>query len=104
MGRLLRLCVLSAAIAALVAAAGLPTTAPAQGKQTEPKTAQPKEELGVTQVYMAKAGWRFRIKNAEGQSVAVATIGYDKKQDCLNVVEMVKATLTKTKIVEIKEE
>src|SRR5262249_60138585 len=110
MGKLLRLCVLFGAIAALMSATGL-TTAPAQVKdkkddkaKVDDKKTDAKEEIGVTEVYMAKDGWRFRVKNTEGKSIAIGTIGYDKKEDCLKVVDAVKATLTKGKVVEIKDD
>lgn len=107
MGKLLRLFVLFAAVAGLTTAAGL-TSAPAQVKDKKTddkgKVTQPKEELGVAEVYMAKDGWRFRIKNAEGKSIAIGTVGFDKKEDCLKVLEVIKATLNKTKIIEMPED
>ena len=54
--------------------------------------------------YQAKDGWRFRIKNADGKSVAIGTVGYEKKEECLKVVDFVKATMAKAKVTEIKEE
>ena len=104
MGKLLRLSVLVVALAALVSAGGL-TVAPAQVKKADDKAkADAKEEIGVTEIYMAKDGWRFRVKNAEGKSIAIGTIGYDKKEDAHKVVDLLKATLTKGKVVEVKEE
>src|SRR5262245_54691739 len=111
MGKLLRLCVLFGAIAALMSATGL-TIAPAQVKDKKDDKAKvddkaktdAKEEIGVTEVYMAKDGWRFRVKNTEGKSIAIGTIGYDKKDDVMKVIDTVKATLTKGKVVEIKDD
>ena len=62
------------------------------------------DEIGVTEVYMAKDGWRFRIKNAEGKSIAIGTVGHDKKEDAEKTVELVRHTLTKGKVVVLKEE
>jgi uncharacterized protein YegP (UPF0339 family) len=98
MRTLFRSFALLALVAALVAAAGV-SNAPAQ-----PKDKKDKEEVGTVEVYQAKDGWRFRVKNAEGKSVAIGTIGYDKKEDCLKVVDFVKTTLGKVKVTEIKEE
>ena len=52
---------------------------------------------------MAKDGWRFRIKNAEGKSIAISTTGHDKKEDVMKLLDTVKATLTKGKV-EIKDD
>lgn len=105
MRKLLRLPVLFAAMVGLVLAAGT-TTAPAQDKKKTDDKAKvtAKEEVGIAEVYMAKDGWRFRIKNSEGKSVAIGTVGFDKKEDCLKALDLVKNTLTKSKIVEVKEE
>ncbi len=111
MGKILRSFVLFAAIAGLMTATGL-ATAPAQvkdkDKKVDPKDAKKDvkkaEEPGVTEVYMAKDGWRFRIKNAEGKSVAIGTIGFATKEDALRAIEMVKSTLNKGKLVDLKVE
>ena len=106
MGTLLRSFVVFAAIGGLLVATDL-TVAPAQTKDKKDdkaKTDAKADEIGVTEVYMAKDGWRFRIKNPEGKSIAIGTTGHDKKEEALHVVEQVKLTLTKGKVVEIKED
>jgi uncharacterized protein YegP (UPF0339 family) len=85
--------------AALIAANGV-STAPALQKEKDKKV----KEVGTVEVYQAKDGWRFRVKNAEGKSVAIGTVGYDKKEECLEAVEFVKTTLGKAKVTEIKED
>lgn len=111
---LLRPFVLFAAIAGLTVGAGLPV-APAQvkkdDKKTDPKDVKKddkktdaKDGIGVAEVYMAKDGWRFRIKNAEGKSIAIGTVGFEKKDEAMKALDAIKATLTKGKVVEIKEE
>jgi len=107
MGKLFRAVVLFAGIGALMSAGGLITVAPAQVKDKDKdkkKDAKEAEEIGVTEVYMAKDGWRFRIKNAEGKSIAIGVVGHDKKEDAMKVVEQVKHTLNKGKVEVIKEE
>jgi uncharacterized protein YegP (UPF0339 family) len=104
MGKLFRAAVLFAGIGALMSAGGLITVAPAQVKDKDKKDAKAADEIGVTEVYMAKDGWRFRIKNAEGKSIAIGTVGHDKKEDALKTVELVKHTLTKGKVEVLKEE
>jgi len=107
MGKLFRALVLFASIAMLMTATGV-TIAPAQVKDKDSKdkkdTKATTEEFGQTEVYMAKDGWRFKIKNPEGKSLAVGTTSFDKKEDALRAVEVVKTALTKGKVVEIKEE
>ncbi len=110
MSKLLRSFVLFAAIAGLMTAAGL-SAAPALQKEKDKdkkddktKTETKADEVGVTEVYMAKDGWRFRIKNSEGKSIAIGTVGFEKKEDAMKAVEMVKTTLTKGKVVEIKDD
>src|SRR5579872_6594572 len=108
MNKLLRALVLFAAIAGLMTAAGV-TVAPAQvkdkDKDKDKKDAKAvAEETGNTEVYMAKDGWRFRIRNPEGKSIAIGTISFDKKEDCLKAVEVVKTAMLKGKVIEIKDE
>ncbi len=99
MRTLIRSFALFALVAALVAAAGV-SSAPALQKDKKDKD----EVVGTIEVYKAKDGWRFRVKNAEDKSVAIGTVGYDKKEDCLKAVEFIKTTMAKAKVTEIKEE
>jgi hypothetical protein len=103
MGKLFRAVVLFGALLALMAAGGLITVAPAQDKDKGKTKAAP-EEIGVTEVYKAKDGWRFRIKNHEGKSVAIGTVGQDTKEEAVKIVEFVKTTLVKGKVEVLKEE
>ncbi len=108
MGKLFRSVALTAAIAGLMTVTGL-SVAPAQVKDKDKKDDKAKvetkaDEIGVTEVYMGKDGWRFRIKNAEGKSIAIGTMSFDKKEDAVKAVEVVKTILTKGKVVELKEE
>ena len=92
-----RSCVLFALIAVLVMWIGLPT-APALQKDKDKKP-----EVGTVEVYKAKDGWRVRIKNADDKSVAITTVGHDKKEDALKDVEFLKTTLAKGKVVEVND-
>jgi uncharacterized protein YegP (UPF0339 family) len=106
MGKLFRSLVLFTVIAGLMTAVGAEAV-PAQvkDKEKDKKDSKPAtDEVGGTEVYMAKDGWRFRIKNPEGKSIAIGTIGFDKKEDCLKAVEVVKTALLKGKVVELKDE
>jgi uncharacterized protein YegP (UPF0339 family) len=107
MGQLVRVAILCATVAAVMTASGFTTVAPAQDKtkkeqkDKDVKKAQPKEPIGVTEVYKAKDGWRIRVKNAEGKSIAIGVIGHEKKEDALKTIDIIKTTLTKGKVVEI---
>ncbi|AMV29720.1 hypothetical protein VT84_35325 [Gemmata sp. SH-PL17] len=92
----LRSFALFAVVAALIASTGFSPAPAALQKKTE--------EVGTIEVYKAKDGWRFRIKNTEGKSVAIGTVGYEKKEEAMKEVEFLKATFARGKVVEVKEE
>jgi uncharacterized protein YegP (UPF0339 family) len=103
MGKLLRASVLFAAIAGLMVATALNNPAPAQVKdKKDDKAKVTAPEVGTIEVYTDKKGeWRFRVK-VDDKSIAIGTVGFDKKEDVLKVVETLKATMAKGKVVEIK--
>ena len=102
MSRLLRASVLFAAIAGLAVATSLDNPDPAQVKKKDDKASA--AEVGTIEVYTDKKGeWRFRVK-VEDKSIAIGTVGFDKKEDVLKVVETLKATMAKGKVVEVKGE
>jgi hypothetical protein len=106
MSKILRAVVLFSAIAGIMAAVGS-AFAPAQVKDKEKDKKDTKaatEEIGVTEVYKAPDGWRFRIKNPEGKLLGIGIVGFEKKEDCLKTVELVKTALLKGKVVELKDE
>lgn len=100
MRTLLRSLALFALVAAVVTAVGL-SDAPALQKEKD-KDKVVADEVGTVEVYQAKDGWRFKVLNAEGKSVAIGTVGHEKKEDCLKTVEFVKTTLSKAKVAEVK--
>ena len=79
-------------VVGLVAAAGI---APAPGRQ--------KDKDGTVEVYQAKDGWRFRVKDAQGNTIAVGVVGYEKKEDAVKAVETLKGVMGKAKI-DVKDE
>jgi uncharacterized protein YegP (UPF0339 family) len=104
MRKLIRSFVLFCAIAGIVASAAL-SDAPARQKddKKDPKKDDKKDtkgaaDVGAIEVYMAKDGWRIRVKNAEGKSVAIGTVGYDKQEDALKTVDFLKNTFAKGKV------
>jgi hypothetical protein len=103
MRKFLRPFVLFCAIAGIVGSAAL-TDAPAFQKddKKDPKKGdkgtKDAADVGTVEVYMAKDGWRIRVKNAEGKSVVIGTVGYDKQEDALKTVDFLKATFAKGKV------
>jgi hypothetical protein len=94
MSKLFRAVVLGSALAAIMAACTLSNSAPAQEK----KKKGAKDEIGTTEVYKAKDGWRFKVMNSAGKSVAIGTVGFDTPEEAENMVEYVKNVLTKGKV------
>jgi uncharacterized protein YegP (UPF0339 family) len=110
MGKLLRAGMLFTAIAAVMYAGGFTAIAPAQvkdkdklDKKDKKDTKTKPDEVGVTEVFKAKDGWRYRVKDAEGKSIAIGTVYYETKEEALKIVDLVKTTLTKGKI-EVRED
>jgi uncharacterized protein YegP (UPF0339 family) len=102
MRTLFRSLALFALVAAVVASAGT-TEAPALQKEKDKDKKAAEEAVGTVEVYQAKDGWRFKVVNAEGKSVAIGTVGYAKKEDALKAVEFLKNTLAKGKVNEAKD-
>lgn len=97
MKKLARSAVLFFAIGTLMYTGGLVSLAPAQVKDKK-DTKGKIGEIGVTEVYKAKDGWRFRIKGPEGKSIAIGVVGYDTKEEAAKTVELVKNTLNRGKV------
>jgi hypothetical protein len=96
--KIVRSLVLVAVMAGLTVAGGW-TDAPAQDKKADPK-AQP---IGKIEVWMAKDGWRWKVVDPDDKTIAMCTTGFDKKEECLKSLEMVKNTLNKAKV-EVKDD
>ncbi len=95
MSKLVRSVVLVAAMAGFVSINGSGSAQDPKGKATQPAA---KDGMGKVEVYMAKDGWRWKVMNAEGKTVAMGTTGFEKQEDCLKMVELVKTTLGKSKV------
>src|SRR5207247_1353208 len=97
-GKIVRTVVLTAAMAAL--ALGL--SAPAQEKKGTKDAKADKH--GTVEVWEAKDGYRFKILDADGKTVAMSAKGYDKADDAKKALEFVKHTLNTAKVTELKGE
>jgi uncharacterized protein YegP (UPF0339 family) len=70
--------------------------------QTRP-TRREAIKAGTVEVYKAKDGYRFRVKDLDGKTVAMPTKGYETKEECLKTLEFISATLIQAKPTEVKE-
>jgi uncharacterized protein YegP (UPF0339 family) len=93
MRKLIRGLVMVLVLASPIVFAG-PRVADAQDKKEKaPAT------MAVFEVYKDKGGeFRFRLKDAEGNLLAIAGKGYDKKADCQAVIEAIKKEAAKAKV------
>ena len=76
---------------------------PKKDDKKDDKTDAKKDEPGTIEVYQGKDGWRYRVLGPDGKSIAIGIQGYAKKEDCLAAVEVLKTTLAKAKVTEIKD-
>ncbi|HEY2910817.1 MAG TPA: hypothetical protein VGI99_11260 [Gemmataceae bacterium] len=60
-------------------------------------------KAGTVEIYKAKDGFRYRIKNPEGKVIAMPPKGYADKAECQKVLDIVKATLNSAKPTESKD-
>ena len=87
--------VLALALAGAVGAAGSHFAA------AQEKKAKDRDTKGVATFELYKdAGnkYRFRFKDAEGVTLAIAPHGYDTKADCQKVVETIRTTAGRAKV------
>jgi hypothetical protein len=110
MGKLTRAGILFAAIGAIMYAGGFTAIAPAQVKdkdktdKKDKKDAKAKlDDIGVMEVFKAKDGWRFRVKNADGKSIAIGTVPFETMAEARRSAEEAKAIVSKSEIKVIEE-
>ena len=79
------------------------TTSSADAQDKTKTKAKKEAAVGTVEIYKAKDGFRFRIKDAEGKVLAMPAKGQAEKEDVVKALEMIKATLIKVKPTEEKE-
>jgi uncharacterized protein YegP (UPF0339 family) len=95
MSRVIRVLAVPLVLAATFGVAG-PHLAGAQDKKDKPKAPA---TTAVFEVYKDRGGeFRFRLKDAEGNLLAISGKGYDKKADCQAVIEAIKKEAAKAKV------
>ncbi len=91
---------LGALMAGLLLAGGLGTAPALQKDKKDAKDAK----VGTVEVYKDKAGeYRFRVTDADGKVIAMPPRGHDTKEECLKAIDLVRETLNKAKVTEVKE-
>jgi uncharacterized protein YegP (UPF0339 family) len=95
-----------ALMAMMAGLAGSVTLVTAQDAKTKPKADDKKaaptaKATGSIEIYEGKKGWRFNIKNGEDKTIAMATKGYEKKEEVLKEIENIKAILISEKPKEV---
>ena len=100
MTKITRALFLATGLTGLVLVAGF-SVAPAQDK----KGAKAAEKVGTVEIYKDKSGeFRFRVKDADGKVVAMPPKGYDTKEECQKVLDLIKVTLNTAKVTEVKDD
>ena len=95
MNRVIRALAIPLVLAAAFGVAGL-HLAGAQDKKDKPKAAA---TTAVFEVYKDRGGeFRFRLKDADGNLLAISGKGYDKKADCQAVIDAIKKDAAKAKV------
>jgi uncharacterized protein YegP (UPF0339 family) len=95
MNRVIRALVMPLVLAATFGVAGL-HLADAQDKKEKPKAAA---ATAVFEVYKDRGGeFRFRLKDSEGNLLAISGKGYDKKADCQAAIDAIKKDAAKAKV------
>jgi uncharacterized protein YegP (UPF0339 family) len=99
MKRVIRGLVMALVLVSPIGFAG-PHVADAQEKKDKDK-APP--AAAVFELYKDKGGeFRFRLKGADGNLLAISGKGYDKKADCQAVIDAIKKEAAKAKVEEEK--
>jgi len=62
-----------------------------------------KDKVGTVEIYKAKDGYRFRIKNPDGKTIAIPTRGHESKDDVVKDLDEIKATLNKVKPTDVND-
>jgi hypothetical protein len=91
------------ALVVALAVVGASVVAPI-GAQEKAKTKAKKDAaLGTVEIYKAKDGYRFRIKDADNHVMAMPPRARETKEEVAKDLEEIKATLNKAKPTDVKD-
>src|SRR5262249_21614442 len=100
MQKIVRCLVLPLALATAVGAAGLASSIAQEKKDKKAEAAA----TAVFEVYKDSADeFRFRLKDDEGVLLAASGKGYKTKAECQKVIDAIKSTAAKAKVMEVTE-
>jgi uncharacterized protein YegP (UPF0339 family) len=76
---------------------------PSLEAQDKSKTKAKKEAVGTVEIYKAKDGYRFRVKDPEGKVIAMPAKGRETKDEVAKDLDEIKATLNKVKPTDVND-
>jgi hypothetical protein len=100
MRKVIGLVVLSLSLA-VVGGSVMSTSADAQDKAKA--KAKKDAAVGTIEIYKAKDGFRYRIKDTDGKVIAMPPRARENKEDVVKDLEEIKATLEKVKPADVKD-
>jgi hypothetical protein len=103
MTKLARSLALIAALAVLTGGAVTFSTAQ-DAKKAVKEGKEGSDKVGTIEIYKGKNGFRYRVKNGDGKTVAMPLpqAAWETRQECLKAIEELQAILEKGKIVDAK--
>jgi len=90
-------------LALSLAVVGSSALSPVEAQDKSKTKAKEKEKVGSVEIYKAKDGYRFRVKNPEGKTIAIPTRGHESKDDVVKDLDDIKATLNKVKPTDVND-
>jgi hypothetical protein len=102
MRRIRTICGLFATSAALFLASSAGLTSVIVQAQPKTATVQTQDKTkpshtdapgGTVEVYQAKDGWRFRIKDAQGKSLAIGVVAYSTQEEAVQTLQQIQRIL-----------
>jgi hypothetical protein len=79
------------------------TTSSADAQDKTKTKAKKEAAVGTVEIYKAKDGFRYRIKDPDGKVIAMPPRARESKEDVAKDLEEIKATLEKVKPSEVKD-
>ena len=87
---------------------------PAEAQDKDPKAKKVKDKDpkakkgapgggGTVEIYKAKDGYRFRVKDGEGKTLAMPPRGHDSKDEVMKDLDAIRAILGKARPTEVKD-
>ncbi|HKB02531.1 MAG TPA: hypothetical protein VKD90_09950 [Gemmataceae bacterium] len=91
------------ALVVTLAVVGASVVAPIGAQEKAKAKAKKEAAVGSVEIYKAKDGFRFRIKDPEGKVIAMPPRARENQEDVAKDLEDIKATLNKAKPTAVKD-